>query len=103
MVREDEHRVGASYKEVSPVFESSDDGQELSVVDIVVSFGGVECLGVVPYRSFSLRSFVFLVQYCPGGERGGVNLEGELLQGVGSVEDGVVQGYVNQFVYGLGV
>ena len=95
MVRKDEHWVGASHKEVSPVFEASDDGQELLVVDIVVSFGGVECLGVISHWSLSLGSFVFLVQYRSGGERGGVNLEGELLQGVGSVEDGVVQGYVN--------
>ncbi len=90
MVRKDEHWVGASYKEVSPVFEASDNGQELSVVDVVVSFGGVERLGVVSYRPFSLRPFVFLVQYRSGGERGGVYLEGELLQGVGSVEDRVV-------------
>ncbi len=103
MVRKDEHWVGASHKEVPPVFEASDDGQEFSVVDVIVSFGGVKCLGVVSYRSFSLCSFVFLVQYCSGGERGGVNFKGELFQGVGSVEDGVVQGYVNQFVHGLGV
>ncbi len=103
MVRKDEYWVGASYEEVSPVFEASDDGQELSVVDVVVSFGGVERLGVVSYRSFSLRSFVFLVQYCSGGERGGVNFEDELFQGVRSVENGVVEGYVDQFINGLGV
>jgi len=61
MVRKDEYWVGASYEEVSPVFKASDDGQELPVVDVIVSFGGVECLGVISYRSFSPRFFVFLV------------------------------------------
>ena len=61
VVRKDDYRVGASHEEVPPIFEASDDGQEFSVVNVVVSFGGVECLGVIAYRSFSLRSFVFLV------------------------------------------
>ncbi len=73
VVREDDYRVGTSYEKVSPVFEASDDGQEFSVIDVVVSFGRVEGLGVVSHRSFSFRSFVFLVQYCPGGERGGID------------------------------
>ncbi len=73
MVCEDDHRVGAPYQEVSPIFEASDDSQEFSVVDIVVSFGGVECLGVVSHWPFSFCSFVFLVQYCSGGECGGIN------------------------------
>ncbi len=73
VVRKDDYRVGASHEEVSPVFEASDDGQEFSVIDVIVSFGGVERLGVVSYQSFSLRSFVFLVQYCSSGECGGVN------------------------------
>ena len=53
VVREDDYWVGASDKEVPPVFEASNDGQEFSVVNVVVSFGGIECLGVVPYRPFS--------------------------------------------------
>jgi len=74
VVREDDDRVGASNEEVPPVFEASDDGQEFSIVDIIVSFGGVKCLGVVSHRSFSPRSFMLLVQYCSGGECGGVDL-----------------------------
>ncbi len=74
MVREDDNWVGAPNEEVSPVFKASDDGQEFSVIDVIVSFGGIECLGVVSHRSFSPCSFVLLVQYCPGGERGGVDL-----------------------------
>jgi len=61
VVREDDYGVRASDEEVSPVFEASDDGQEFSVVDVVVLFGGVECLGVVAYWPFALCSFVFLV------------------------------------------
>ena len=61
MVRKDDHRVGASHEEVSPVFEASDDGQEFSVVDVVVSFGGVEGLGVIPHRSLLSCPFVLLV------------------------------------------
>ncbi len=95
--------MGASNKQVSPIFKASDDGQEISVVDVVVLFCGVECLGVVPYRPFSPRPFVFLVQYRSGGECRGVNFQDELLKGVGVVEDGVVEGDVNQFVNGLGV
>ncbi len=74
MVREDDYWVGASDEEVPPVFEASDDGQKFSVVDVVVLFGRVECLGVVPYRPLSLRSFVFLVEYRSGGECGGIDL-----------------------------
>ena len=74
MVRKDDYRVRASYKEVPPIFEASDDGQKFSVVDVVVLFGRVECLGVVPYRPLSLRSFVFLVEYRSGGECGGIDL-----------------------------
>ena len=73
MVCEDDYWVGASYEEVSPIFEASDDGQEFSVVDVVVSFGRVECLGVVSYWSLPLCFFVFLVQYRSGGEGGGIN------------------------------
>ncbi len=61
MVCEDDNWVGATDKEVPPVFEASDDGQEFSVVDVVVSFCRVERLGVVSYRSFSSCPFVFLV------------------------------------------
>ncbi len=61
MVREDDNWVGASDEEVPPIFEASDNGQEFSVVDVVVPFGGVKCLGVVPYRPLSSCSFVFLV------------------------------------------
>ncbi len=103
MVREDDYWVGASDEEVPPVFEASNDGQEFSVIDVVVSFGGVERLGVIPYRPFSLRPFVFLVEYRSGGKCGGVDLQDKLLQGVRSVEDGVVKGNVDQFVDGLGV
>ncbi len=78
MVCKDDHRVGAPHEEVSPIFEASDDGQEFSVVDVVVSLGGIECLGVVSYWSFLLGPLVFLVQYCSGGESGGVDFQGKL-------------------------
>ncbi len=103
MVREDDNRVGASDEEVPPIFEASDNGQEFLVVDVIVSFGGVKCLGVVSHRSFSPRPFVFLVQYCPSGECRGINFQDELFEGVGSVEDGIVDGYLDQFVDSLGV
>ncbi len=78
VVREDDDWVGAPDEEVSPVFEASNNGQEFSVVDVIVSFGGVECLGVVPHWSFSPSSFMFLVQYCSGGECGGIDFQDEL-------------------------
>ena len=92
MVRKDDYWVGASHEEVPPVFEASDNGQEFLVIDVIVSFGGVECLGVVPYWSFSLRLFMFLVEYRAGGECGGVDFQNELFEGVGLVEDRVVEG-----------
>ncbi len=61
MVRKDDDWVGAPNEEVSPIFEASDDGQEFSVVDVIVLFGGVKCLGVVSYGSLPPRPFVFLV------------------------------------------
>ncbi len=78
MVREDNDWVGAPDEEVSPVFEASNNGQEFSVVNVVVSFGGVKRLGVVSYWPFSPCPFMFLVQYCSGSECGGVDLENEL-------------------------
>jgi len=74
VVREDDDWVGAPDEEVPPVFEAPNDGQEFSVVDVVVSFGGVKCLGVVSHWSFLSCLFVILVQYCSGSECGGVDL-----------------------------
>ena len=73
VVREDDDWMGAPDEEVSPVFKASNDGQEFSVIDVVVSFGGVECLRVVSHWSFSPCPFMFLVQYRSGGECGGVD------------------------------
>ncbi len=61
MVCEDDHRVGASDEQVSPVFKAADNGKEFPVIDVVVSFCGVEGLGVVSYWPFSSCLFVFLV------------------------------------------
>ncbi len=61
VVCEDDNWVGASDEEVSPVFEASDDGQEFSVIDVVVSFSGIECLGMVSHRSFLSCPLMFLV------------------------------------------
>src|SRR6266436_7366422 len=68
VVHEDDDWVGAPDEEVPPVFETSNNGQKFSVVDVIVSFSGVECLGVVSYRPLLPCSFMFLVQYCSGGE-----------------------------------
>ncbi len=56
MVCEDDYRVGASHEQVSPIFQTTDDGKELSVIDVIVPFCRVECLGVVSYWSFSSMS-----------------------------------------------
>ena len=88
---------------MSPVFKAANDGQEFSVVDIIVSFGRVERLRMVSDGSLLPRSFMFLVQDCPSGECRGVDFQGKLFEGVRSVKDGVVKGDVNQFFNGLGV
>ncbi len=46
MVREDDDWVGAPDEEVSPVFKALNNGQEFSVINVIVSFSGVKCLGV---------------------------------------------------------
>ena len=61
MVRKDDYRVRASYKEVPPIFEATDDGEEFLVVNVVVSFCRVEHLGVVSHQLFPSRSFMLLV------------------------------------------
>ncbi len=61
VVCENNDWVGASDEQVSPVFEASDDGQEFSVVDVVVSFSWIECLEVISYRSLPSCPFVFLI------------------------------------------
>ncbi len=61
VVCEDDHQVGASNEQVSPIFQAMDDGKELSVVDVIVPFHGVECLGVVSHWPFSSCLFMFLV------------------------------------------
>ena len=61
MVHEDHDWVGTAYKEVSPIFQASDYGQEFPVVDIVVLFGQVKGLGVVSHWMFWSCFFMFLV------------------------------------------
>ncbi len=50
---------------------------------------------MVSHRSLSSHSFVFLVQDCSGGKCQGINFQDELFEGVGSVEDGVINGDVD--------
>ncbi len=95
MVHEDYHQMGASHQQVSPVFEAVDDGEEFLVIDIVVSFHGVECLGVVSHWLLSPCSFMLLVQDCSGGEGQSVDFQGELFLGVRLVKDRVIECDVN--------
>ncbi len=73
MVCEDDYWVGASDEQVSPIFKAMDDGKELSVINIIVSFRWVECLGVVSHWSLSSCLFMFLVQDHSDSESRGVN------------------------------
>jgi len=61
VIHEDQDQMGAPYEEVSPVFQTSDDGQKFSVIDIIISFSGIEGLGVVPYWALSSGLFMCLV------------------------------------------
>ena len=36
-------------KEVSPIFQSSHQGQKLPIIHVIISFSGDEGLGIVPY------------------------------------------------------
>ena len=42
--------VFRSKEEVPPIFQSSHQGQKLSIIDVVISFSGDESLGIVPHR-----------------------------------------------------
>jgi hypothetical protein len=39
----DLYRVASSFKVMSPLFEPSNDGEHLSIVDLVVSLNRIEC------------------------------------------------------------
>ena len=73
VVCEDHNRVGASYEEVSPVFQASNDGQEFSFINIVVSFSRVEGLGMVSHQAFLSCFLMCLVQDCPRCKCGGID------------------------------
>ncbi len=88
---------------MSPVFEAADDGQELLVINIIVPFCWVECLGVVSHWPLLPCPFVFLVQDCSSVKGQSVNFQDELFEGVRLVEDGVVKGDVDQFFDGFAV
>ncbi len=90
MVHEDHDWVGTAYKEVSPVFQASDYGQELLVVDIIVSFSWVEGLGVISHWAFLSCFFMFLVQDGPSCKHRCVDFQDEGSLWVGSEEDWVV-------------
>jgi len=61
VVCEDHNWVGASYEEMLPVFQAFNNGQEFLVIDVIVSFGGVKGLGMVPYWAFPSCFLVCLV------------------------------------------
>jgi hypothetical protein len=47
MISDDGNRISGSLKILLPFRKSEDNSQKFSVIDVVVSFGGDECLGKV--------------------------------------------------------
>jgi hypothetical protein len=50
MIGEYYDRMGISFKIMPPCFQGMDDGEKLSVIDLVVSFGGIKGLQKVSTR-----------------------------------------------------
>ena len=67
VVSEDGDRVRGSGKEVSPVVKASDHSEELTVVDVIVAFGLVECFGVVAHHLL-FSSTIFLCEDSTSGK-----------------------------------
>jgi hypothetical protein len=78
MVRYNEDRVFCTLQEIVPMFQTSDNGEELSVVNWITLFRGGEGLQVIATGSkdgisFSIcHSLVCLIVYRPGSELGHV-------------------------------
>ena len=71
MVGEDLDKEGRSREVLSPCFKGVEDGEEFSVIDVVVTFSGGERLGEVGARvPFAIG--VSLEKYGSGGELGGI-------------------------------
>ena len=67
VVGEDGDRMRGSGKEMSPVVEASDHGEEFAVMDVIVAFGLIECFRMVTH-SLVFSSAVFLCKDSSGSE-----------------------------------
>jgi len=63
LVIREHYNLLLSGKEMSPSFESSDDGKEFPIIDLIVSFGGVKGLGEIP-AGVVCPIFISLEEYC---------------------------------------
>ena len=71
---------GANQK-MSPMVETSHEGEKFTVMDVIVMFGIRKGLGVEPYSGmFALM--ILLCEYGSHGEGGGVDLKEERFRGV---------------------
>jgi hypothetical protein len=65
MIGEYDHRVRVPFEVVSPCFQGMDDGEEFTVVNLVISFGEVKGLQEVSARVIC-SVFISLEQDCTG-------------------------------------
>ena len=100
MVGEDLDGEGRSREVLLPCFKGVEDGEELSVIDVIVTFGRGERLGEVgAWMPFAIG--VSLEKYSSGGELGGICSQGKGGVGVGKLEYGLGEEELLQLVEGF--
>jgi hypothetical protein len=87
VISEHDDRVRIPFKVVPPCFQGTDDGKEFSIVDLVVSFGGVEGLRKVS-AGMMCTVLISLKQDCTGCNKQCIGGQGKLSGGIRVLEDG---------------
>ena len=85
MVGKDRDRVRSSLQVLLPFYKGEDDGEELSVIYVVVAFRRGEGLGKVS-AGVEVSCFIRLHQDSTSGEEGGVGHKGEGASDIGDTE-----------------
>jgi hypothetical protein len=86
MIGEYDNQVRVPFKVMAPFSERSDDSEQFSIEDLVVSFCWVQGLGQVTARMI-LSVVISLKEHRSGSHKGGISRNCELASGVGVLKD----------------
>jgi hypothetical protein len=75
VVRPDLYRVASSFKVMSPLLESSDDGKHLGIVDLVVSLDQIESFGQEGNQVPGIVIVRLLGENCSSSDTGAISFE----------------------------